>query len=147
MFLVQGMGCFDLSWKISDNLQKEKMIVFDEIPHSSLPVYNIQPDMCLDETFKPALLKPGCFPPRVEMSKTFSMTDIRSALSSKEGILADKAIREDINRIANGFIEGNMKTVVVSIYPKCAVSHDGKEAVLVQDFSMVAFEDEIEYEL
>ena len=67
-------------------------------------------------------------------------------MSSKEGVLACKKVRERINDIASSFTEGGMKTVVVSIYPKYSIAENSNEAILIQSFSMVAFKDEIDYE-
>jgi hypothetical protein len=96
------------------------MIIFENVPDSALPVYSSAPDMYLCTNLKPVIFKTGNIPPRVEFSKLFDASDIYSALSSESGSLANKEMDEDIDKIANAFIEVGMKTVIVSLYPRFA---------------------------
>ena len=57
-------------------------------------------------------------------------------------------MKEEIRLLANGFLGKGMKGVIVSLEPEYALSTaDRKHAVVVQNYSIVAFKDEIEYDV
>jgi hypothetical protein len=131
------------------------MIYYEEIPHCAYPVFDVPPDMCLKEelekegkekSFYPAILEKGHFPPRLEITEAFNITDIKTCLKSPEGIQATNKVSKVISDMANCYIEAGMKTVIVNFYGNYAFSNEEGKALFVENFSMVAYNDEIEYE-
>ena len=109
-------------------------------------MYDPSPDMFLNEKMKPQAYSNNMIPPTLEISARVGC-HIRDFSKERNNVFS--RLKNKLSKIADAFLEGGMKKVVIGVYPVVGIGlmkrgKWAKSTMAVFDYCMVAYKDDVD---